>query len=275
MLGPIAPYWSERYGLSPDTRIAAWSGDNPNSMIGLGLIQEGMAAISLGTSDTFFGMMSACQIDPRGEGHVFVAPTGDYMSLICFANGSLARDKIREQFGLSWAGFSEAVQATPPGNHGRLMLPWFSAEIVPRVTEPGVHRLNLSDNDAAGNCRAVIEAQMLSMKLHSEWMRVSPSRIYATGGAAENDTILQVMADVHQCPVYRQSSPNSAALGAALRAAHAFLFERGQDPGWKILVQDLTAPDYSSVFKPDKQTRSVYENAAIRYQTFEEEFRPS
>ena len=63
--------------------------------------------------------------------------------------------------------------------------------------------------------RAVVEAQMLSMALHSRWMQVPVDTIYATGGAAANRAVLQVMADVFGAEVYQLEVSNSAALGAA------------------------------------------------------------
>ena len=98
-----------RYGL-PAAKVVAWSGDNPCSLVGVGLVREGRLAISLGTSDTVFGLMREPRVDRTGTGHVFGAPTGDYMGLTCFKNGSLARERIRDRFGLSWSTFSE----TPP-----------------------------------------------------------------------------------------------------------------------------------------------------------------
>ena len=225
VIGPVSQYFVKKYGLNPSAQALVWSGDNPCSVIGLGLIQEGITAVSLGTSDTCFGLMNRCRTDPQGEGHVFVAPTGDYMTLICFKNGSLAREKIRDQYGLDWSGFNQALAATPPGNKGAILLPWFDAEIVPRVSRPGVHRFDLDERDAAANCRAVVEAQMMSMRIHSDWMKVRPRQIYATGGASANAAILQVMADVFSCPVFRIEVAKSAALGAALpgfsRLAHS------------------------------------------------------
>ncbi len=72
----------------------------PCSLVGVGLVREGRLAISLGTSDTVFGLMREPRVDRTGTGHVFGAPTGDYMGLTCFKNGSLARERIRDQFGL-------------------------------------------------------------------------------------------------------------------------------------------------------------------------------
>jgi xylulokinase len=137
--GRLSPFWRERHGF-PAARVIAWSGDNPCSLIGTGLIREGRIAISLGTSDTLFGFMHEPKVDPSGAGHVFGSPTGDYMSLVCFKNGSLARERVRASAGLDWAGFSRVLRETAPGNDGRMMLPWFDAEITPEVLEPGVRR---------------------------------------------------------------------------------------------------------------------------------------
>src|SRR5207302_3398183 len=98
--GRLSSYWRARHGL-PEASIVVWSGDNPSSLIGTGLVREGLAAISLGTSDTIFGLMKEPRIDAGGMGHVFAAPTGDFMGLTCFANGSLARERVRASFGLT------------------------------------------------------------------------------------------------------------------------------------------------------------------------------
>ena len=52
ILGPISPYFQARYGFSSACQIVAWSGDNPNSVAGLGLHDPGDVGVSLGTSDT-------------------------------------------------------------------------------------------------------------------------------------------------------------------------------------------------------------------------------
>jgi xylulokinase len=268
--GTLNPFFAERFGFSPATAVQVWSGDNPCSLIGLGLVERGLMAVSCGTSDTCFGFMPECQVDPRGEGHVFGAPTGDYMALICFKNGSLARERIKDRFGLDWAGFAAALRATPPGNNGALMLPWFEPEIVPRVPEPGVHRCGLAPEEAAANCRAVVEAQMMSMRLHSAWMGARPKAIYATGGGSRNVEILQVMADVHGCPVTRFETGNSAALGAGLRAAHAWLARRGTPVDWPQLVRPFLQPDPGRTARADPQAQAVYEPLLRRYAEFEQ-----
>ena len=99
------------------------------------------------------------------------------MFLLCFKNGSLARERVRDRYGLDWQGFSDILTETPPGNRGRIMLPYFISEITPVVLEPGAVRFGgLDAEDSAGNVRAVAEAQVMSMALHSEWTGFAPRK---------------------------------------------------------------------------------------------------
>ncbi len=266
VIGPVSPYFVQKYGINPEALATVWTGDNPASALGLGLIKPGQVAVSLGTSDTFFGTMQKCVTDEQGEGHVFGSPAGDYLTLICFKNGSLAREKVRELYGIKdWTAFGKLVASTPPGNNGGVLLPWFEAEIVPRSNKPGIHRFDLDSKDAAANCRAVFEAQMLSMRLHSQWMQVIPEKIFATGGAASNKELLQIMADVMNCSVLRIEVAKSAALGAALQAAHGWYVASGKTPGWEKIVAGFTAPVSGSEIKPDKKATKIYDKQLEKY----------
>jgi xylulokinase len=126
------------------------------------------------------------------------------------------------------------------------------------VLVPGVRRFGLREDDVAGNCRAVVEAQMLSMRRHSAWMGVRPERIFATGGASRNLEILQVMADVHECPVFRFEVTNSAALGAALRAAHAWSAHVGRPLDWDDVVRGFCDPVPGSEVRPRPEATAAY-----------------
>src|SRR5471030_415174 len=266
VIGKTSNYFVEKFGLNPEALATTWTGDNPASVIGLGLIKPGQIAVSLGTSDTFFGTMTQCRTDENGEGHVFGSPTGGYMTLICFKNGSLAREKIRELYGIgNWDDFGKLVASTKPGNDGGILLPWFEAEIVPRVNKPGIHRFDLDEKNAAANGRAIFEAQMLSMRLHSQWMQIAPEKIFATGGASKDTALLQVMADVMNCRVQRIEISKSAALGAAIQAAHGFLTAAGKKPKWEKLVAGFTAPVPGSEVRPDKLAAKVYDKLLDKY----------
>jgi xylulokinase len=268
VVGHLSDYWQLRYGFPP-ALVVAWSGDNPCSLIGVGLVREGRLAISLGTSDTVFGLMTRPTVDAGGVGHVFGAPTGDFMGLTCFSNGSLARERVRDEYGMTWPEFSNALAMTPPGNDGRVMLPWFEPEITPAVARPGVRRFALSPDDAPGNVRAVVEAQQLSMALHSRWMGVRVDTIHATGGAAANREILHVMADVFGAEVRQFEIANSAALGAALRALHAVQLDRGRPLEWEAIVSAFVHPNDTEPIAPDPRNHEVYRALTSVYQACE------
>jgi len=128
------------------------------------------------------------------------------------------------------------------------------------VLKAGVRRFALADDDAAGNVRAVIEAQMAALARHSQWMGVAIDRIHATGGASANRAILQVMADVFGADVYQFEVGNSACLGAALRAWHAHAVQAGHPLAWDDVVRGVAEPLASSRLKPDPASRVIYQD---------------
>jgi xylulokinase len=194
------------------------------------------------------------------------------MSLICFKNGSLARERIRDQHGLDWEGFSRALGAAPAGNGGALMLPWFEPEITPRVNAPGVRRRELDPADAPRNVRAVVEAQMMAMANHAAPVTGGgAARVLAIGGASTNRDVLQVMADVFGAPVYQTGSVNAACLGAALRAYHAHERARGRDVTWAEIVDGFADLDESTRIEPVAAHTATYERLRQRYAAFEAE----
>ena len=106
---------------------------------------------------------------------------------------------------------------------------------------------------------------MMSMRLHSQWMKLRPNRIHATGGASANTAILQIMADVFHCPVVRIEVDKSAALGAALRAVHGWLAHSGSKPRWQNVVAGFTDPIPGSEIRPNATAARVYDKLVERY----------
>ena len=230
VIGTLSSYWRERYGY-PAASIAAWTGDNPSTLIGSGIVEPGILSVSLGTSDT------ACVfLDRRppagGEGYVAASPTGAYLGTTTFSNGSLARERAREESGLTWAQVQQMLIDTEPGAESGLALPWYAPEITPRVSVPGRRLKDVHTTDSPRIVRAVIEGQMLSIARHTRWMADAPAIVSATGGASVNRGLLQIMADVFGAPVVRPTIANTSALGAALRAWQAAAAARGEPATW-------------------------------------------
>ena len=269
-IGAISPRFTGRYGFAPGCQVLPFSGDNPSSLIGLGLVEPGQVALSLGTSDTLFACMGEPRVSVSGEGAVFASPDGrNYMALVCFMNGSLAREAVRDEHGLDWEMFTETLRRTEAGNGGALMLPYFDPEIVPRVAGPGVVREGLDSGDADANVRAVIEAQALSSRIHCEWMKVPVRSLSVTGGASDNTEILRIFANVHGAPVHRFQTTNSAALGGALRAAHGYFKQVGPERSWPEIVAPFAKPVPGTSLHPDPAVGALYDDLVEEYRRLE------
>ncbi|KAH9884461.1 hypothetical protein F4778DRAFT_560585 [Xylariomycetidae sp. FL2044] len=164
-LGAIAPYFVERYGFAPDCQIAPFTGDNPATILSLPL-RPLDAIVSLGTSSTF--LMNTPRYVPDPSYHFMNHPTtkGHFMFMLCYKNGGLAREKVRDRLPAppppspaaadsstakakananAWATFDKLVAETPPldvrapGDRARLGLYFPLPEIVPNV-KAGVWR---------------------------------------------------------------------------------------------------------------------------------------
>jgi len=263
--GNVADYFVRKYGFSESATLALFTGDNPASLVGMGATAPGNVVISLGTSDTFFAAMPGPKTDPNGFGHVFGNPAGGFMSLICFRNGSLAREALRNQLGLDWSAFDrEALAKTRAAAGTNSMLPFYGPEITPRhdFSVPvlqGEAAFESGENPGL-QVRALLEGQFLNMRLHSQWMGVKTERIRLTGGAAKNDGIAQMVADIFQSPVERLDVLNSAALGASLIAAAA----AGHD--LTALQETFCSAEAGSSLQPDHALAEVYQDALIRFQ---------
>jgi xylulokinase len=260
-VGPVSPYMSRRFGFRPETAVVVGSGDNPCSLVGLGLIGvPELRAVSLGTSDTYFGYLPELAGVERAEGHIFGAADGCYMFLVCFKNGGLAREQVKDRFGLGWDDFSRILLKSPPGNHGRIMLPYVLPEVTPLVLEPGLRRFGgLPADEVQGNVRALAEAQAMAMLLHSAWTGPRPKSVLVTAGGSENRGLLTVISQVFGAEVRSFEAKESAALGAAIRAAHAWLNRDAPIIGWRELWKAAGVAASSQVIRPSPEACRVYQ----------------
>lgn len=252
--GPISKYFVARYGFSTTCQVVIGTGDNPSSLVGMGASRPGKIVISLGTSDTLFAAIEGIRTDAAGLGHAFGNPWGGSMSLICVRNGSLAREAIRRECGLkSWDDFSAAIDKSPAAQSA--ILPMEVDEITPRHS---AGRITLGKNVSKESLpRAAVEGQALSMRLHSRWVGTPTTQLLLTGGASNNSSIAQIFADVFGAPVLRLAVSDSAALGAALRAAEA---ARGEKIDY---LESLFCAPAPGVIHPNRVLRSAYDALEI------------
>jgi len=270
IIGKLSKYFT-KYGFSENIPIVAFTGDNPSSLVGTGCSNPNSAVISLGTSDTFFIANDKFIIDSNGYGHVFGNPAGGYMLLLCFTNGSLAREKMRESTGLSWEKLNSLIlQNTVPGNNGNFMLPFFTCESVPRILKPqvqffGSEEFKLQKSPPEQKIRAILESQAIRMKLHSQKIITKILKLRITGGASENRIFCQILADVFQIPIETICSTEAAAIGSALRAAH--LYEK---ISFELLFEKFAKT--VEKYEPNPKNAEIYEKLLCEYEKAEINF---
>ena len=275
-VGKISQYMVDRYGFSPSCEVIAFTGDNPASLAGMRL-KKNEVIVSLGTSDTLFLWLT--EPIPAVEGHIFVNPVDSsaYMALLCYKNGSLIREKLRnDEAGGDWKMFENMLKTSPKGNNGNIGMFYDIAEITP-LNASGMHRFNRENKPVEKflpeeEVRGLIEGQFLAKRVHAEnlgyCVTAANSRILATGGASASTAILQVLADVFNSPVFTLDIPNSASLGCAYRAKH------GHSGHTEQCFTDVVknAPEFTCTANPDPEVREVYDKLTIRFRDLEKKF---
>lgn len=183
--GAISPYFVERYGFSPDTQIYAFTGDNLATIISLPLAQNDIL-VSLGTSTTV--LLITENYTPSSQYHLFKHPTmpKHYMGMICYCNGSLAREKVRNdinaKYGESdddWSKFNDILDALGSFDN-KLGIYFPLGEIVPNASaQTKRFTLSVSDLKEVGSwdvdedVSSIVESQTLSARLRAGPMLTS------------------------------------------------------------------------------------------------------
>ena len=226
-------------GLCEGTVVAAGGGDNACAAVGTGVVTEGRAFTTIGTSGVVFAHSDRVQIDPAGRVHTFCAAVpGAYTVMSCTLAAGLSLKWYRDTFcqaecqaakemGVDpYVLLNEEAAQSPLGANRLLFLPYLMGERSP-----------LLDSNARGAfvglsaihtrrdmLRAVMEGVMYSQRQNLDvlrGMKVAPDVMLACGGGGTSPFWRQMMADMFQMPVRTVANREGPALGAAILAGVA------------------------------------------------------
>ena len=264
ILGNIHPYFTKKYGFSSDCVITTFTGDNPASISSCPLL-EGDLVISLGTSDTCTFITSTPK-PLANVGHVFCNPndSSTYMAMICFRNGSLARERVRDVYcGGDWEMFNNQIKNTSP-NPTQTRFYFFDTEIIPKGVKGEFYFLNrelvTSTEIVDGyHPRLIVESQSLIKYHYTSILGLTPKRIICQGGGSKNREILQIISNVFNAPVFTLKAANGASLGGCYRAMYAVLggemkfteFLEGIHPGFEMAIKQPDLKAYEEYKRTD------------------------
>jgi xylulokinase len=194
----------------------------------VGAVDEGVVALSLGTSGVVFAATRAARFDPAGRVHAFchaVPGRWHLMSVMLSAAGSLRwfRDALAP--GVEFGSLAAAAAEVPAGSGGLLFLPYLTGERSPHpdpLARGAFVGLTL-DHDRRHLTRAVMEGVAFGLRDGLDLMVAAgmapPSQIRASGGGIASPLWRQILADVLGAQIATVTTTEGAAYGAALLAA--------------------------------------------------------
>jgi xylulokinase len=221
-------------GLPVGLPVAGGGGDNACSAVGNGVIEEGIVAVSVGTSGTVFSPMDEPKMDPKLRVHTFChAVPGQWhaMGVVQSAGGSLRwfRDELcgeekaeAEGRGLDpYEIITGRASKTPLGSEGLLFLPYLTGERTPHA-DPNARGVFMGlglRHTKAHMARSVMEGVCYGLRDSLEIlgeMSLPLSEIRNTGGGSRSPFWRQMQSDVFGAPLVAMEIDEGAAFGAAL-----------------------------------------------------------
>ena len=267
--GTLSVAAADATGLRAGTAVVAGGGDQAANAVGVGAVDPGVVALSLGTSGVVFAAADAPLVEPRGRVHAFchaVPERWHLMSVMLSAAGSLRwyRDAIAP--GVAFADLVAEAAEVPAGSDGLWFLPYLTGERSPHPdpdARAGFIGLTVA-HDRRHMTRAVLEGVAYGLREGLDLMVAAgvpaPSQIRASGGGIASPLWRQILANVLGAGIATVPTTEGAASGAALLAAVG----AGWYPTVKAATDALVHP--APVAEPGHDA-SVYAEGLEAYRT--------
>lgn len=228
--GTVTAHAAAETGLRAGTPVVAGGGDQSANAVGVGALEPGVVALSLGTSGVIFASTTEPIHDPLGRVHAFchaVPGRWHLMSVMLSAAGSLRwfRDALAR--GVDFGELVTPAADVAAAASGLFFLPYLTGERSPHadpVARAAFVGLDIV-HDRRHMTRAVLEGVCFGLRDGLELMvdagMPRPERIRASGGGLVSPLWRQILADVLRADVELPRTTEGAAYGAALLASVA------------------------------------------------------
>ena len=134
--GYVTAEAAEATGLLPGTPVVAGAGDNAAAAVGTGVVKNGLAFTTIGTSGVVYAHSDKAAIDPQGRVHTFCcAVPGAWHVMGVTQAAGLSLKWFRNNFtaGESYAELDEKAAQIPAGANRLLFLPYLMGERTPHL----------------------------------------------------------------------------------------------------------------------------------------------
>lgn len=245
----LAP--GEAAGRTPDgILVGAGAGDNAGAALGLGAA-SGDVVVSIGTSGTVFAVTDTPALDPTGAVAGFADASGVFLPLVATLNAARVLGSVAAVLGVDHDGLARLALEAEPGAGGVVLVPYFEGERTPNLPDAtaSLHGLTLASNTRPNLARAAIEGMLCGLAAGLDAVRavgVREKRLLLIGGAAQNEAVARVAAQVFDAPVVVPAPGEYVADGAAAQAAWVL---SGNRPDWPLTIAAEPEPDFRPVIR--------------------------
>ncbi|SFD88440.1 xylulokinase [Lentibacillus persicus] len=226
--GTITSHFADETGLSSTTKVFAGGADNACGAIGSGVLTNGKALCSIGTSGVMLSYDESGNKDYKGKLHYFnhgkqnafysmgVTLSAGY-SLQWFQQAFRIDDPLESLF--------KELDSTLIGAQGLIFTPYLVGERTPyadasiRASFIGMDTFHEKKHFV----RAIMEGVTFSLKESLDLLRennIEVNSIISIGGGSKNNLWLQMQADIFNTRVIKLSNDQGPSLGAAILAAY-------------------------------------------------------
>ena len=225
--GKLTPEAAAATGLKAGTPVAAGGGDQSAQAVGVGAVEPGVVALTVGTSGVVFATTPSALIEPEGRLHAFchaVPGMWHFMGVMLSAAGSLQwyRDTLAP--GVGFDDLLREAEPVPAGSEGLQFLPYLSGERTPHP-DPLARGawIGLTLRHGRGHLtRALLEG--VSFGLKDSFTLIQQAglgeirQVRASGGGTKGALWRQILASVLEAELVTVNTTEGAAFGAALLA---------------------------------------------------------
>ena len=267
--GTLLPEIAAQTGLSADTVVVGGAGDNAAAAVGTGVVKDGTAFTTIGTSGVVFAHSSKVTIDPKGRVHTCCcAVPGAWHVMGVTQAAGLSLKWFKDNFCQDYVAEAEKqgvdvydlinrdIKEIPVGSDKLIYLPYLMGERTPHLDPDcrGVFFGLSAIHTKAHMLRAVMEGVSYSLCDCNdilEEMGVSVDQMMACGGGGKSPVWRQMLADLYQCEVKTVSQTEGPALGVAILAGVGCgLYESVESACEALISEDLcTGPDEEAAKK--------------------------
>lgn len=234
--GRITAKAAELTGLKEGTIVVGGAGDNAAAAVGTGVVENGRAFTTIGTSGVVFEHSDKPVIDKKGRVHTFCCAVPGAWHVMGVTQGAgLSLKWFRDNFCMDIVKQAEdksispyylmdkEAEKSPLGANRLLFLPYLMGERTPHLDPDcrGVFFGISAIHKKSDFIRAVMEGVSFSLmdclSVFSE-MGIEAESMYACGGGGTSKLWRKMLSDIYGCPIFTTTSKEGPALGVAILA---------------------------------------------------------